>query len=160
MTPGPTAKHSLVGALELASGPLHHCLGPRTTKVLFWELLQRPDDAYPATHYQRVDVVDTYKIHQAKAVGQWLATHPRFELLLLLTMVPRANPIERAVGDVHDLCTRNHTRQRVLDLVADVVEHLDVNGPWPYKLPDIYDDPAVTAAVENMTMEQTLAAAG
>ena len=161
MTPGTKEKHSLAGALELASGTLHHCLGPRKTHALFRELLQRLDDAYPATYYKRVYVVvDNYKIHKAKAVGHWLATHPRFELLFLPTYCPRANPIERAFGDVHDLCTRNHTRKRLLDLVADVVEHLDVNGPWQYKLSDIYYAPAVTAAVEQMTMDQTLAAAG
>jgi putative transposase len=161
MTPGTNEKHDLAGALELASGTLHHYLGPRKTNALFRELLQRLDDAYPATYYKRVYVVaDNYKIHKAKAVGHWLAAHPRFELLFLPTYCPRANPIERAFGDVHDLCTRNHTRKRLLDLVADVVEHLDVNGPWQYKLSDIYYDPAVTAAVENMTMEQPLAAAG
>ena len=79
---------------------------------------------------------------------------------MLPTYGPRANPIERAFGDVHDLCTRNHTRKRLLDLVADVVEHLDVNGPWQYKLSDIDYDSAVTTAMEHMTMEQTLAAAG
>jgi len=60
---------------------------------------------------------------------------------------------------VHDLCTRNHTRTRLQDLVADVAKHLDVNGPWPYKLSDIYNDPAVTAAVERMIRGNTLAAA-
>ena len=161
MTPGTNEKHYLAGALELASGTLHHCLGPRKTNALFRELLQRLDDAYPATSYKRVYVVvDNYKIHQAKAVGQWLATHPRVELLLLPTSCPQANPIERAFGDVHDLYSRHHARKRLLDLVADVVEHLDVNGPWQYTLSDIYYDPAVTAAVEKRTMEQPLAAAG
>jgi hypothetical protein len=45
------------------------------------------------------------------------------------------------------------------DLVADVVEHLQVNGPWQYKLSDIYHEPAVTEAVTNMPIEQTLATA-
>jgi hypothetical protein len=63
-------------------------------------------------------------------------------------------------GDVHDLCTRNHRRKRLRELVADVVEPLHVNGPWPYKLSDIYHEPPVSAAVENMVMEQTLAPAG
>jgi hypothetical protein len=67
---------------------------------------------------------------------------------LLPTYCPRANPLERAFGDVHDGGTRNHRRQRVRDRVADVVEHLPVNGPWKYKLSDLYDEPAVTAAVE------------
>ena len=160
MTPGTNEKHYLAGALELATGTMHHCLGPRKTNALFRELLQRLDEAYPARHYKRVYVVvDSYQIHKAKAVAQWLAKHPRFELLLLPTYCPRANPIERAFGDVHDCCTRDHRRKRLRDLVADVVEHLHVNGPWQYKLSDIYYEAAVTAAVARMAMEQTLAAA-
>jgi len=55
---------------------------------------------------------------------------------------------------VHDLCTRNHTRKRLRDLVADVEEHLHVNGPWKYKLSELYYEPAVTAAVDNTTAEE------
>jgi DDE superfamily endonuclease len=140
---------------------VHHCLGPQKTNELFRALLQTLDTAYSATQYRRIYVVvDNYKIHKAKAVEHWLAKHPRFELLFLPTYCPRANPIERAFGDVHDLCTRNHRRKRLRELVADVVEHLHVNGPWQYKLSDIYHEPPVSAAVENMVMEQTLAPAG
>jgi hypothetical protein len=67
--------------------------------------------------------------------------------------------MERAFGDVHDLCTRNHTRKRLRDLVVDVEEHLHVNGPWKYKLSELYYEPAVTAAVENMVAEQRSPAA-
>jgi putative transposase len=160
MTPGTNEKHYLAGALNVATGTMHHCVGPRKTKALFRELLRHLDDAYPAAPYTRVYVVvDNYQIHKAKAVEEWLAKHPRFEQLFLPTYCPRANPIERAFGDVHDLCTRNHTRKRLRDLVADVVEHLHINGPWPYKLSDIYNDSAVTAAVERIVMENTLVAA-
>jgi hypothetical protein len=65
-----------------------------------------------------------------------------------------------AFGDVHDLCTRNHTHKRLGYLVADVIEHLEVIDPWRDKLSDICDDPAVTAAVERMLLEPTLATAG
>jgi transposase len=151
MTPGTNAKHYLAGALDLATGTLHHGQGPRNTHGLFRDLLQTLEAAYPAAQYQRIDVVvDNYKIHQAKAVDEWLANHPRVTLLFLPTYCPRANPIERAFGDVHDLCTRNHTRQRLPDLVADVEDHLNLNGPWKYKLSDLYDEPAVTAAVEQI----------
>jgi putative transposase len=161
MTPGTNEKHYLAGALDVATGTLHHALGPRKTNGLFRDLLQTLEAAYPAAQYQRIYVVvDNYQIHKAKAVEEWLAKHPRVRLLFLPTYCPRANPVERAFGDVHDLCTRNHTRKRLQDLVADVVEHLDVNGPWRYKLSDIYDDPAVTTAVERMVMENTLAATG
>jgi putative transposase len=160
MTPGTNEQHYLAGALALATGTLHHALGARKTNELFRELLQRLDDAYPAPHYKRIYVVaDNYKIHQAKAVEQWLATHPRFELLFLPTYCPRANPIERAFGDVHDSCTRAHRRKRLRDLVADVVEHLQMNGPWQYKLSDIYHEPAVTEAVTKMAMDHPLATA-
>ena len=99
-------------------------------------------------------VVDNYKIHKAKAVEQWLAAHPRVTLLFLPTYCPRANPIERAFGDVHDCCTRNHQRKRLPDLVADVEDHLHLNGPWQYKLSDLYYEPAVTAAVEKIAAEE------
>jgi putative transposase len=155
MTPGSNEQHYLAGALDVLTGTLDHCLGARKTNALFRDLLTVIEDSYPAERYTRLYVVvDNDKIHKAKAVGQWLATHPRVTRLLLPTYCPRANPIERAFGDVPDTSTRNHTRKRLRDLVADVEEHLQVNGPWPSKLADIYDEPAVTAAVENMTAEE------
>jgi hypothetical protein len=86
--------------------------------------------------------------------------HSHFKLLYLPTYCPRANPIERAFGDVHDQCTRTHTRKRMWLLVHDVQRHLAVNGPWPYVLSDLYSTPEVTAAVQalmgaNTTQEET-----
>jgi len=154
MTPGMNEKHYLAGALDLSTGTLRHGSGPRTTNGLFRELLQLLDTADAAPQFQRVDVVvDNDKIQKAKAVAPWLAQHPRFTLLLLPTYCPRANPIERAFGDGHDLCTRNHTRKRWRDLVADVEEHLHVNGPWKYQLSELYDEPAVTTAVAKIAQE-------
>ena len=119
------------------------------------ELLQLPDTAYPSPQFQRVHVVvDHDTIHKAKAVAQWLVQPPRFTRLCLPTYCPRANPIERAFGDGHDLCTRNHTRTRLRDLVADVEEPLHVNGPWNYKLSELYYEPAVTTAVAKITAEE------
>ena len=155
MTPGQNRKHYLAGALNLATGTLLHCWGARKTNQLFRDLLETLEASYPAERYTRLYVVvDNYKIHKAKAVEQWLATHPRVTLLFLPTYCPRANPIERAFGDVHDCCTRNHRRKHLPDLVADVEEHLHVNGPWLYKLSEIYDEPAVTAAVENIAAKE------
>ena len=155
MTPGQNQKHDLAGALEVSTGRLHHGLGPRQTKGLFRALWQTLEDAYPAAQYQRVYiVVDHYKSHKAKAVEEWLAHHPRLTLLFLPTYCPRANPIERASGDVHDGCTRNHRRTRLPDLVADVEDHLQLNGPWQYRLSDLYYEAAVTVAVENIAAEE------
>jgi transposase len=155
MTPGTNAKYYLAGALDLATGVLLHCYGPRKTNALFRDLLQVIEDHYPTEQYTRLDVVvDNYKIHKAKAVQQWLVDHPRLTLLFLPTYCPRANPIERAFGDVHDCCTRNHRRKRLSDLVADVGAHLHVNGPWLYKLSQLYYEPAITAAVEKIAAEE------
>jgi hypothetical protein len=35
-----------------------------------------------------------------------------------------------------------------------VEKHLRLNGPWPYKLSELYDAPAVTAAVEKIAAEE------
>ena len=155
MTPGNHEKHYLAGALDLATGALLHSVAARKTNALFRDLLTRLDACYPAERYTRLYVVvDNYIIHHAKAVEQWLAAHPRLTPLWLLAYCPRANPIERACGDVYDLCTDNHTRKRLRDLVADVAAHLRVNSPWPYERSALYDEPAGTAAVENIAAEQ------
>jgi hypothetical protein len=74
--------------------------------------------------------------------------------LFLPTSCPRANPIERAFGDVHDCCTRNHQRKRLPALVVAVEDHLRLNGPWQDKLSDLDDEPAVTRAVEKIIAEE------
>ena len=47
MTPGQTQKHYLAGALDLATGTLHHCLGARKTNALFRDLLGLLEARYP-----------------------------------------------------------------------------------------------------------------
>jgi len=155
MTPGQNQTHYLAGALDLATGMLLHGVGPRNTNALFRDLLGRLDAGYPAERLTQLSVVvDHDQSHQAKAVEQWLTAHPRVTWLLLPTDCPRANPIERAFGDVHDCCTRHHRRKRLPDLVADVEAHVHLNGPWLYKIADLDDDPAVPAAVETITAEE------
>ena len=154
MTPGKNEKPYLAGALNLTTGEILHCLGPRKTNVLLRDLLTRLDHTYPAPCVPRLYVVvDNYCIHKAKAVEQWLTSHPRFTLLWLPTYCPRANPIERAFGDVHDKCTRNHKRKRLRDVIGDVERHLRQNGPWLYKLSRVYEAPEVTTAVECLAAE-------
>jgi hypothetical protein len=110
---------------------------------------------YPQRQFSKVYVgVDNYGIHKAQPVGRWLAQPPRCELLFLPTYCPKANPSERAFGDIHDKCTRTHQRTRLEGLVWDVEHHLLANGPWPYKLSQLYYSPEVTAAVECITQKQ------
>jgi transposase len=148
-TPGTTEKRSRAGALDIRTGTLAHCVWDRKTTGLFLGLLDPLDQTYSARKVaRRALVVDNPKIHSANEVEKWLAAHPRFELLYLPTYCPNANPIERACGAVHDQCTRHHTRKRMWHLVRDVEQHLQVNGPWPSALSELYYTPEVTAAVE------------
>jgi len=149
LTPGTNEKRYLAGALDLTTGALTHCVWYRKQTGLFLELLYTLDRTHPAPLFTHLTVVvDNAQLHKAKNVRQWLAAHPRFELLYLPTYCPDANPIERAFGDVHDKCTRNHTRKRIWHLVKDVKQHLRVNGPWRYPLSELYYTPEVTAALE------------
>ena len=148
MTPGTNEKRYLAGALELTTGTITQCVWYRKQTGLFLDLLETLDRTYPAPLFSHLAVVaDNATIHHAGKVEQGLAAHPRFELLYLPTYCPRANPIERAFGDVHDKCTCNHTRKQMWHLVQDVKQHLRVNGPWRYSLSEIYYTPEVTAAV-------------
>jgi hypothetical protein len=148
MTPGTNEKRYLAGALDPTTGTITHCVWYRKQTGLFLDLLETLNRTHPAPLFSLLTVVaDNAKIHHAQKVQQWLAAHPRFELLYLPTYCPRANPIERAFGDVHDKCTRNHTRKRIWHLVQDVYQHLRVNGPWRYALSEIYYTSEVTAAV-------------
>jgi transposase len=156
LTPGTNEKRYLAGALDISAGTTQHCVWYRKTTGLFLDLLATLDRAYPVPAFSRLSVVvDNSKIHSAGEVAKWLATHPRFELLYLPTYCPRANPIERAFGDVHDKCTRNHTRKRMWHLVQDVEQHLQVNGPWAYALSALYYTPEVTAAVQVLQAAET-----
>ena len=135
-------------------------VGDRKNRFLFIDLLKVMNHKYPVAKFTTVYVVvDNYRIHTAKAVVEWLREHPRFELVFLPSYCPRANPIERAFGDVHDKCTRNHKRTRLNDLVGDVLWHLKRNGPWRYKLSDIYYTPEVDQAVAELLTAEKLKAA-
>lgn len=156
MTPGTNEKRHVAGALNITTGTITHCLWYRKPTGLFLDLLDTLDRTHPVATYSHLQVVvDNAKIHHAQAVAKWLAAHPRFELLYLPTYCPQANPIERAFGDVHDKCTRNHTRKRMWHLVQDVKQHLQVNGPWRYALSEIYYTPEVTAAVQALRAAET-----
>jgi transposase len=155
MTPGTHEQPSRAGALHRATGKVLYGLGPRKNHGWFRDLVTWLDTTDRAPAGTRISVVvDNDCMHKAKAVKQWWASHPRFALLWLPTYCPRANPIERAFGDGHDKCTRNHTRKRLRDLGQAVERHRHENGPWKYKLSQLYDAPEVTAAVERIAAEK------
>ena len=153
LTPGKNEKRYLAGAWDIRTGQVHHRVWARKTNELFRNLLDLIETAYPARRYDRIYVVvDNYKIHKAQAVERWLAAHRRVELVFLPTYCPRANPIERLFGDAHDKVTRNHTRKQIWRLVEDVKRHLAENGPWRYRLSEIYFTATVTKMVRRLKM--------
>ena len=157
MTPGQNQKHYLAGALDLETGMLRHCLGPRKTHGLFRDLLQTLGGCSirsPSTRGIYV-VVDHYKIHKAKAVEAWLAKHPRVTLLFLPTFLPPRQSLSSAplaMCMIAALAIISGTR--LPDLVANVEDHLHLNGPWKYQLSDLYYEPAGPAVVEKIAAEK------
>jgi transposase len=149
MTPGKNERRYLAGALDLRTGRVHSCLWFRKMTGLFLDWLNLLDRTYPARRFDRIYLVaDNGKIHKAALVQRWLRQHPRFQLLFLPTYCPRAHPIERCFGDLHDKVTRNHRRKRMRNLVCDVQRHLDQNGPWLYRLSEIYQSIEGTQALK------------
>ena len=160
VTPGQNQKNYLAGALNHVTGKMLHVVSEQKNRWLFIDLLRDIDRDCPARRFTKINVVvDNYRIHKAQAVVDWLAHHPRFELIWLPRYCPKANPIERAFGDVHDKCTRNHKRTRLTDLIADIKWHLRRNGPWRYKLSEIYYAPEIDAAVASLEKVQQRKAA-
>ncbi len=149
LRPGQNQKAYLAAAWNYVTGKVWSVTGEKKDRHLFINLLASINRSDAATKFQKVYVVvDNYRIHTAKDVVAWLGNHPRFELVFLPAYCPRANPIERIFGDCHDHCTRNHKRKRLSEVVADVVWHLKARGRWQYKLSTIYDEEAVTNALE------------
>jgi putative transposase len=155
-TPGQNQKQYLAGALDYRTGEIHYVIGPRKNNVLFRELLARLEQRHGSRIKRIYLVADNYRIHKAKAVVAWLEKHVRVEILWLPSYCPKANPIERAFGDVHDKCTRNHTRKQLHWLIWDVKQHLANNGPWNYKLPELYYEPEVEAELAKLYSESNL----
>jgi hypothetical protein len=156
MTPGTNEKRYLAGALDFTTGTIPHCVWERKQTGLFSDRLETLDRTHPAPLFSPLLVVaDNAKIHHAEQVNKGLAAHPRFALLYLPTSCPRANPIERACGDVPDKCPRNHTRKQSWHLGQEVKQPLLGNGPWQYAPSHLYYTPEVTTAVEALRAAQT-----
>jgi putative transposase len=150
-TPGKNQKRYLAGAVSAKSNDRLSVTGERKNNVLFRALLDKIDKDYPPEITKIYVVLDNFRIHKAKAVEQWLNDHPRFELLWLPRYCPKANPIERIFWDVHERCTRNHTRKRIEHLVEDVEQYLPESAGWNGYLPSIYYESEVTEMVNRIS---------
>ena len=82
MMPAQNQQRYLAGALDDLTGKMVHVIGERKNRFLVIALLQAIDGQFPAAG-QIYLVADNYRIHQATAVVDWLAGHPRFEIVWL-----------------------------------------------------------------------------
>jgi putative transposase len=150
VTPGQDQRCHLAAALDFRTGRLLHRTGAKKNRFLFLDLLRALDRAYAEAGFRRVYVVaDNYSIHTAGDVCRWLACHPRFVLLWLPRYCPKANPIERIFGDLHDRITRNHRHHTLPPLLAEVQRYLRRRAPHG-QLPSIYREPAVKLALRQL----------
>jgi len=146
-TPGKNQKRYLAGAVSATTTERTSVTGDRKNNFLFRDLLEKMDQNYSAEITKIYLVVDNFRIHKAKPVQQWLKDHPRFEILWLPRYCPKANPIERIFWDLHERCTRNHTRKRIELLVEDIERYFPESMGWNGYLPSIYFEPQVTDMV-------------
>ena len=99
MTPGKNEKHSIFGAIELATGRWLYHITKRANSATFIEFLELILDAYPAAPVIAI-VLDNVSTHSSRAVERWLAApaHARVRLLYGARYSPHHNPVERVWG--------------------------------------------------------------
>jgi len=85
----------LAGALDAVSGLLHHLWGPRVTVPRLLAFYKQLLEAYPEALMLYV-VQDNWPVHFHEKVLEFLAEHPRLQILRLPTYAPRLNPVEKA----------------------------------------------------------------
>jgi len=140
--------------------PIGDCTktAPLDYPTIYWRLMLLADfcanrSHSPITRKVQPDlcVVDNYSIHRSKDVEKWLGVHLRFELLWLPTYCPRANPIERAFGDVsRQMYSQPSEKTDRRSCGRHQVGTLRKNGPWRYKLSDIYYDREIENEVKKL----------
>lgn len=92
-TPGTNSKKSIFGALDIRTGKwLYRILDHKRTEQ-FIEFLNYVTSFYPTGMIHII--LDNFSIHKAKAVQEWLASHPRVRLYHLPCYMPQLNPVEK-----------------------------------------------------------------
>jgi transposase len=93
-TPGQNAKRGVFGFLNLRTGEWFYHLTEHKRGTEFIAFLDQLLAVYPV--YPIFVLVDNASIHTSKAVKQWVADHPRLELVYLPTYSGhKLNPVEK-----------------------------------------------------------------
>jgi putative transposase len=128
VTPGNNEKRHLAGSLHWRTGRLLLSAPSRQRNAALFvahlDDLRRQLRGYRVIHV----VCDNASFHRSRAVREFLARHPgRIVPHYLPKYAPETNPIERVWWHLHETITRNHRRQTIDDLLADVYEWTDAH---------------------------------
>lgn len=110
------------GALDILNGQWLWGLYDRQTAANFVAFLEQIEAACP-TGRIRV-AVDHASAHTAKAVAEWLAEHPRVEILFLPKYASHLNPVERIWGVAKNRVVANHCYSSLAALRQAVQQYL------------------------------------
>jgi transposase len=94
MTPGKNVRRTVHGAINLATGQVHHHVSVKNVSVVFCYFLQQLLDAYPDAAAVAV-ICDNGGTHLSGITQQWLEEHPRLHLIRGARYSPQDNPVER-----------------------------------------------------------------
>jgi len=92
-TPGSNQSRVLFGALHIRTGEWVYLVRQRMFKEDFVAFLEHLLAVYPTRPI--LLIVDNFSSHTARAVTEWLAEHPRLQLLYLPKYCSHLNPVER-----------------------------------------------------------------
>ncbi len=93
MTPRKNQKHYFAGCLNVQSGKITYVDGLNKNSRLFINALEELDRQY--YHSETLTLIlDNYSIYKSWLVIDWLACHPKFNLLFLPVYSPWLNKIE------------------------------------------------------------------
>jgi hypothetical protein len=150
VTPGPDQCCYLAATLDFRTGPRRHRTGTKKNRFLFLARLRALARASPRVYFRPASVVaDNYSIHTAGDPRRWLARHPRLVLLWWPCSGPKAHPLERIFGDLHDQITRHPPHRTLPPLWAEVPPYRRRrahHGP----LPSIYQEPTVESTLRRL----------
>lgn len=94
MTPGSNIRRTVFGALNLATGTVHHHIAVKGVSAVFCYFLDLLLAAYPQAPVVAV-ICDNGSVHHSGITRRWLAEHPRLLLLHGARYSPQDNPTER-----------------------------------------------------------------
>jgi transposase len=94
MTPGKNLRRTVHGAINLATGAVHHHVSVKNASVVFCYFLQQLLDAYPNAPTVAV-ICDNGGTHLSGITQRWLDENPRLTLIRGARYSPQDNPVER-----------------------------------------------------------------